>query len=142
MADILHALKIKSSPVQLYQAIATPEGIRSWWTRDAVLGSRVGGTGEFGFYGRRFIAQVAIEQLEPSERIAWKVTNAAWEGDTIEFEIRLEGAGSRLSFSHRSFKEADQRYASATTRWGSYLLSLKSYLETGKGHPNPDDVDL
>ncbi len=142
MPDILHTLKIKASPDQLYHAIATAEGIRNWWTRDAVLDSSLGGTGEFGFYGRRFVAQVTIAQLKPPQRIEWKVTNAAWDGDTIVFEIRPEGAGARLSFLHRGFNEADQRYASATTRWGCYLLSLKSWLETGKGSPNPDDIDL
>jgi uncharacterized protein YndB with AHSA1/START domain len=142
MPDILHSLRIKASPVQIYQAIATTEGIRNWWTRDAVLGSSPGETGEFGFYGRRFIARVTIEQLKPPERIEWKVTNAAWDGDTIVFAIQPEGAGARLSFFHRGFSEADQRYASATTRWGCYLLSLKKYLETGQGNPNPDDVDV
>lgn len=141
MPDILHTLKIKSSPLQVYQAIAAVEGIRNWWTRDAILGSSQGGTGEFGFYGRRFIAKVTIEQLAP-HRIEWKVTNAAWDGDKIAFDIRPEGAGARLSFFHCGFKEADQRYASATTRWGCYLLSLKNYLETGRGSPNPDDIDL
>jgi uncharacterized protein YndB with AHSA1/START domain len=109
MPDILHTLKIKASPVQVYQAIAMTEGIRNWWTRDAVLGSNTGDTGEFCFYGRRFIAQVTIEQLKPPERIEWKVTNAAWDGDTIVFESRPEGAGARLSFFHCGFGEADQR---------------------------------
>jgi len=142
MPDIMHTLKIHASPDQVYDAIATAEGIRNWWTRDAVLDSKVGGTGEFGFFGRRFIAKVTIEELTPPQRIVWKVANAAWGGDTIVFEVRPEQAGARLSFFHRDFKEADQRYASATTRWGFYLLSLKNYLETGKGSPNPDDADL
>jgi uncharacterized protein YndB with AHSA1/START domain len=142
MADIMHTLKIHASADRVYQAIATAEGIRNWWTRDAVLESKVGGTGEFGFFARRFIAKVRIDELEPPKRIAWKVTNAAWPAETIVLEVRSEGAGARLSFLHRDFKEADQRYASATTRWGFYLLSLKSYLETGKGSPNPDDADF
>ena len=142
MPDIMHTLKIHASPDQVYDAVATAEGLRNWWTRDAVLDSKVGGTGEFSFYGRRFIAKVTIEELTPPRRIAWKVTNAAWGGDTIVFEVRPEQAGARLSFFHRDFEQADQRYASATTRWGFYLLSLKRYLETGTGSPNPDDVDL
>ena len=142
MPDILHTLKIHASPDQVYQAVATAEGIRNWWTRDAILDSKVGGVGEFGFFGRRFVPKVRIEELKPPQRIEWKVTNAAWGGDTIVFEFRPEGADTRLSFFHRGFKEADQRYASNTTRWGFYLLSLKNYLETGKGSPNPDDADL
>jgi uncharacterized protein YndB with AHSA1/START domain len=142
MPDIMHSLKIHASPDQVYEAIATAEGLRNWWTRDAVLDSKLGGMGEFGFFGRRFVAKVKIEELQPPQRIEWKVTNAAWNGDTIVFEVRPEQAAARLSFSHRHFKEGDQRYASATTRWGFYLLSLKNYLETGKGSPNPDDADF
>ncbi len=49
MPDIMHTLKIKTSPDQVYRAIATAEGIRDWWTRDAALDPKVGGAGEFGF---------------------------------------------------------------------------------------------
>jgi hypothetical protein len=45
-----------------------------------------------------------------------------------------------LSSSHRGFQRADDSNAGATTRWGYYLVSLKEYLETGTGSPNPDDL--
>jgi uncharacterized protein YndB with AHSA1/START domain len=142
MPDILHNLKIQTQPERLYQAIATAEGIRNWWTRDALLDTAVGGTGEFGFYGRRFVVKVGIDALEPQARVKWRVTNAAWPGDVVEFNVIPEAGHMRLAFAHRGFAEADQKYASATTRWCAYLLSLKGYLETGKGSPNPDDIDL
>ena len=142
MPDIMHSLKIQTPPDRLYQAITTAEGIRNWWTRDASLDEAVGGTGEFGFYGRRFVAKIAIDALEPQARVNWRVTNSAWPGDVVEFDLSPQSNHTRLAFAHRGFAEADQRYASATTRWGGYLLSLKSYLETGKGSPNPDDIDL
>jgi hypothetical protein len=48
----------------------------------------------------------------------------------------------RTSRSHRNFRAADERFAGATTRWGFYLVSLKRYLENGKGNPDPDDLDF
>jgi uncharacterized protein YndB with AHSA1/START domain len=142
MPDIMHSLKIQTQPVRVYQAITTAEGIRKWWTRDASLDPKVGGGGEFAFYGRRFVVKVVIDELEPQARVKWRVTNSAWPGDAVEFELKPESKHTRLTFVHRGFAEADQRYASATTRWGSYLLSLKQYLETGNGAPNPVDIDL
>ena len=142
MADIMHTLKIQAPPDRVFQAIASADGIRNWWTRDASLEASVGGAGEFGFYNRRFVAKVVIDALEPPVRIKWRLTNAAWPGAVIEFSVKPESNHTRLSFAHRGYAEADQRYASATTRWGAYLLSLKSYLESGKGSPNPDDIDL
>ena len=35
MPDILHLLTIHASPERVFQALATAEGIRNWWTRDA-----------------------------------------------------------------------------------------------------------
>lgn len=142
MPDIMHTLKIQTPLDRAYQAIATTEGIRNWWTRDASLDPVVGGAGEFGFYGRRFVVKVTIDELEPQARMTWRVTNSAWPGDVIEFDLKPEAGHTRLAFAHRGYAEADRQYASATTRWGFYLLSLKQYLESGKGAPNPDDMDL
>src|SRR5579885_1384599 len=141
MPDIMHTLKIQAPPDRVYRAITTAEGVRSWWTRDVSLDSAAG-TGEFGFYGRRFVVKIVIDALEPEARVRWRVANAAWPGDIVEFDVKPEAGHTRLAFAHRGFGEADQRYAGATTRWGVYLLSLKEYLETGKGKPNPDDIDL
>jgi uncharacterized protein YndB with AHSA1/START domain len=142
MADILHTLKIHVSPDRVHQALTTAEGIRNWWTRDAALDPNVGGAGEFGFYGRRFLAKVTIEALEEPSLVRWRVTNSAWPGDLIEFEVRPEDKHTRLGFAHRGFAEANRGYASANTRWGFYLFSLKCFLETGTGTPNPDDLDF
>ena len=142
MPDIMHTLKIQVSPDRVYQALTAADGIRHWWTRDAVLDPKVGGTGEFGFYQRRFVAKVRVEALEEPSLVTWTVTNSAWPGNRIEFEVRPEDKHTRLSFAHRGFAEADRGYASATTRWGFYLFSLKRYLETGNGTPNPDDLNF
>lgn len=142
MPDIMHSLKIHALAEKVFQAVSTADGVRNWWTRDAVLDSKPGGTGEFGFFGRRFVAKVKIVELSSPTRMTWQVTNAAWPADTIEFDLNPEDRHTRLVFAHRGFAQTDQRYASATTRWGFYLLSLKQHLETGHGTPNPDDSDL
>lgn len=142
MHDIMHLIKIHASSERLYQAITTTEGIHQWWTRDASIEPKVGGVGEFGFFGRRFVAKIIVEELNPVTRVRWKVSNAAWPGSDIEFNLKADGNDATLVFAHHGFPRADEGYASATTRWGLYLFSLKRYLETGKGTPNPDDSEL
>ena len=137
--DIMHRLRIHASPEQVYRAITTAEGIRNWWTRDAALDAKAGGFGEFGFFDRRFVAKVKVNELKPPVHMGWEVVNAAWDGNTIVFDLQADGSDTILSFAHRGFKRADERFASVTTRWGYYLVSLKQYLETGKGTPNPDE---
>jgi uncharacterized protein YndB with AHSA1/START domain len=141
MQDIMHLIKIHASSGRVYQAITTADGIRQWWTRDAAIEPKIGAGGEFGFYGKRFVAMVTVEELNPTTRVRWKVINSAWEGKDIEFHLKADGNDTTIIFAHRGFPRGDDGYAGATTRWGFYLLSLKRYLETGKGTPNPDDSE-
>ncbi len=140
--DIMHLLKIHASVEQVYGAITTADGIRQWWTRDAVIEPRVGAAGEFGFYGKRFVAKVLVEELNPLTHVRWKVTNSAWPGNDIEFDLQDDGNDTTLLFAHRGFPRADAILASATTRWGFYLLSLKRFMQSGEGTPNPNDGEL
>ncbi len=141
MHDVMHLIKIHASSDRVYLAITTADGIRQWWTRDAAIEAKVGAAGEFGFNGKRFVAKVTIEELNPTTRVRWKVVHAAWDGKDIGFDLKADGNDTTIRFSHRGFSRADDGYASATTRWGVYLVSLKRYLETGKGTPNPDDSE-
>ena len=139
MQDIMHLINIHAPPERVYKAITTADGIRQWWTRDAAIEPKLGAHGEFGFFGRRFVAKITVEELDPVTSVRWKVTNAAWPGNDIAFHLKPDGNDTTLLFAHRGFPHADERFASATTRWGGYLFSLKRYLQTGKGTPNPDD---
>src|SRR5882672_2615320 len=65
MHDIMHLIKIHATSERVYEAITTADGIRQWWTRDAALEPKVGAAGEFGFNGKRFVAKVTVEELNP-----------------------------------------------------------------------------
>jgi len=140
MPDIMHLIKIHASPEQVYQVLTTAEGIRNWWTRDAVLESKIGGTGELGFYEHR-VTKIRVDELKAPVRVGWKTISSfrpEWDGTTITFDLRAEGSDTVLSFAHCGFEKADEVYALTTTGWGYYLVSLQQYLETGKGAPHPD----
>ncbi len=141
MPDIMHRIEIHAPAERVYEAITTADGLRQWWTRDAAIEPKIGAAGEFGFDGRRFVAKVTVAELSPVTRVRWQVANAAWPGEAIEFDLKTQGNATTLLFAHRGFPHEDARFASVTTRWGIYLRSLKQYLQTGKGTPNPDEGD-
>ncbi len=143
--ELMHLIKIRAAQDKVYQAVSTAEGIRNWWTRDAALDARPGGTGEFGFYGHRMVIKVTVAELASPDRVAWDVvssTSGAFDGTSISFDLKSEEGITSLLFAHRGFGAGDNNIPSATTRWGFYLLSLKRHLETGKGTPNPEDTEL
>ena len=142
MPVVLHLLMIHAPRERVYEAIATAEGVRNWFSRDADLEPTVGGSGEIRFAGGQRITRVEIEQLEPAERVVWKVVSAAmptWADTRIEFGMAAADDGTMLRFAHRGFVDTDDFFAMSATAWANFLISLKQYAETGEGTPHPDD---
>ncbi len=142
MPDIMHLIRIKAAPERVFAALAAADGIREWWTRDSELEPRLGGAGEFRFYGGKVVTRVRIDALDRPSRVAWTVTESTapggWETTTISFDLRPEGTGTAVLFAQRGFARADDAYALVSMGWAYYLVSLQQYLETGAGAPHPD----
>jgi uncharacterized protein YndB with AHSA1/START domain len=140
MPDIMHLIKIRVSPERVYEALTTAEGIRNWWTRDAVLDSKIGGTGEFSFFGRKPVSRMKVDELKAPVRVSWTTISSfrpEWNGTTITFDLRAEGSDTVLSFAHRGFKQADEGYAVTTTGWGVLSCQLATISGDGKGRTQP-----
>lgn len=142
MAAIKHLLKIEASPEQVYTALTTATGIRSWWTDNAELDEQVGGYGTFRFhYGQTVTTKVQITSLQAPFLVSWLVRESfrpEQKGTVITFESRPSGKGTLLHFSQEDYAVADDTYALMNTGWAYYLVSLKQYLEKGTGRPSPN----
>ena len=142
MPDIMHLLTIKAPADQVYQALATQDGVRNWWARDTQLDATEGGRGRFAFNDCQVVTTVRIDELEPASRVAWTVLESpapgGWPGTTISFGLEQVEGGTKLRFAHRGFAKADDGYAIVTTGWAYFMVSLKYYVETGTGAPHPD----
>jgi hypothetical protein len=143
MLDILHKVGIKSSsPHQAYQALTTREGLSGWWTDDTKGESDVGDVLQFRFGAGGF--DMKVLELEPAKRVQWQVVDgpAEWIGTKVNWDIRQEGDWTIVLFKHQGWKEPVEFMHHCSTKWGVFLLSLKSLLETGKGAPAPHDLKL
>ncbi|PZM12257.1 SRPBCC family protein [Rhizobium tubonense] len=143
MVDILHKVGIKSSSVDdAYRALTTREGLSGWWTNNTQGETKVGGVLQFHF-GPGSIGMKVLE-LHPAERVLWQVVDgpAEWIGTKVDFLLRQQDDWTIVLFKHQGWKEPVEFMHHCSTKWGVFLLSLKSLLETGKGRPAPDDIKL
>ena len=143
MPDILHRVGIKSSTKDVYKALAKIDGLSGWWTSTTRGDSKVGGNIHFQFGDRGFFDTKVLE-LDAGKRVAWRVTEgpAEWIGTTIGFDLKQEGEQTTVLFKHKDWKEPVEFMHHCSTKWAVFLLSLKSFVETGKGSPFPDDVRI
>ena len=63
-------------------------------------------------------------------------------GTEITFQLEPGDGQVFVRFTHARWQVSGDFLAHCTTKWGSFLLSLKNYIETGRGEPYPDDVPI
>lgn len=148
MFDILHRVGMKAPLDQVYQALATPEGVAAWWTKETTGESKVGGMITFRFTdetGRELgVFDMKIRELRSNARVVWDVVKGPpeWVGTQIRFELKQEEDYAVVLFKHEGWREPAESMYHCSTKWGVFLQSLKSLIETGRGQPCPNDVKI
>lgn len=149
MIDIWHRIGAVAPVEKVYDAIATPAGIAAWWTEETSGDGTVGTEVEVTF--RRESGELVgsiefeIEELEPNKRVAWRFTGgpAEWLGTRAQFELTEADDGYTIvNFGHVGWAEHVEFLHHCSTKWASYLLSLKQLAETGRGAPSPYDLSI
>ena len=63
-------------------------------------------------------------------------------GTKIHFELKREDDFTVVMFRHEGWKESVEFMYHCSTKWATFLMSLKSLGETGKGQSSPNDVKI
>jgi len=137
MPDILHRVGIAADPSRVFAALTTIEGIRNWWSEETHGNAARGGT--FQFRRNRF----DVVHAEPS-RVTWHYSGPAeeWVGTEITFGLEWREIQTILLFSHAGWREPVEFMHHCSTKWATFLLSLKDYVEQGHGRPEPRDTKI
>lgn len=140
--DIVHRIGIKATVNDVYQALATLDGLAAWWTTDTAGASAVDGVIRFRFPEGGF--DMRVLELTPRERVRWEVVEgpAEWIGTRVSFDLKLEDGYTIVLFKQQGWREAVEFMYHCSTKWATFLLSLKECIETGKGRPSPYDLRI
>lgn len=147
MVDILHRVGIKAPLDAVYRALATRDGVAGWWTIDTRGEGKAGGVLKTVFTADgKVLGGFDLEVLasEPGRRVLWQVVDgpAEWVGTRIGFELKQEDDYAIVLFKHEGWKEPGEFMHHCSTKWAIFLMSLKAFVETGRGAPSPDDVRI
>lgn len=143
MVDILHQIGVAAPLADVYRAVATPEGVAGWWSVDTTGKSEVGGqlAVHFGVEGG---FDLEILELDPAGRVRWRVVGGPdeWIGTEIGWRLDQRGRYTIVDFTHSAWHEPTELMRECSTKWATFLMSLKELVETGRGRPAPDDVQI
>ena len=146
--NIVHRIGVKASASKVYDALATIEGLAGWWTERTTGSSKVGGNVAFMFHtpDGKEIGGFTMDVLEltPAQRVCWRVKDGPpeWVGTDIEFDLSRQDDHTIVMFAHRKWREEVEFMAHCSTKWATFLLSLRDFAESGKGQPSPNDLKI
>jgi hypothetical protein len=85
-----------------------------------------------------------VLKLEPGQRVLWEVVDGPeeWIGTRVDWVLNQAGDYTRVLFHHQGWREPVEFMHHCSTKWATYLMSLKSLMETGQGAAHPHDVKI
>jgi uncharacterized protein YndB with AHSA1/START domain len=131
--DIVHELIARASPEEVFQVLTEAVHLASWYSDRAQIEARIGSVAEFSF--DRGAIRVEIIELEPEQKIVWKVLQGmpGWEEtDEIIWTLKPNpfGTGTMIHFRHTGWPSMEDAYPSVNFKWGWFIARMKSYVET------------
>jgi hypothetical protein len=138
MPDILHRVGINDKPKKIYDALTTIEGLRHWWTIETTGNTKKGGLIDFGF------CKMNVVESIPNKHVKWKCVHgpADWIGTEVSFQLIYKNNQTFFLFKHAHWKEPVEFMHHCSTKWATFLLSLRDWLERTEGRPSPYDVKI
>jgi uncharacterized protein YndB with AHSA1/START domain len=142
MVEILHRIGVTSAPEKVYAALTTVDGLAGWWTEDTHGDSDLGGVLQFRFEPGGI--DMKVLDAQPGELVLWEVVDGPeeWIGTRVRFELKQQDEFTIVLFRHEGWSEPVEFMYHCSTKWATFLLSLKRLVETGAGEPAPRDVKI
>lgn len=138
MPNILHRVGIDAPPAKVFLALTTIEGLRQWWVGETKGETGLGKLIDFGF------CQMKVIESTPDSLVHWKCISGPeeWVNTEVIFRLEWKDGQTFILFTHSDWKEPVEFMHHCSTKWATFLLSLRDWLESGKGKATPNDVKI
>ncbi|HJV47816.1 MAG TPA: SRPBCC domain-containing protein [Geothrix sp.] len=138
MADILHRVGVDAPVARVFDALTSLEGLRAWWIGDAAGDSAPGRILDFGF------CRMRVLEADPAGLVHWSCIAGPeeWVGTDVSFRLTWKEGQTFILFTHANWKEPVEFMHHCSTKWATFLLSLRDWLEKGEGRPTPRDLKI
>ena len=95
--------------------------------------------------GERAFVDFQVTELEPNQKIVWKVIDCnlpwftdkkEWNNTQVVFDITSEGKSTKIDFTHIGLVPGLECYDVCEKGWDGHVTkSLSSFINEGKGNP-------
>ena len=127
---------------RVYDALTTTDGLARWWATQVGGTTRIGGIVHVPKDAGGYALQ--ISDFQAGKFVHWKCVDGPreWIGTEVSFRLEAEPEQTWVHFSHHGWADGAELVPHVSTKWATYLLSLKSWLERSEGRPFPYDMKV
>jgi hypothetical protein len=138
---ITQLIGVKVSPSKALAAVSTTKGISGWWSKTVKGEFAKGKTFDVIFDTNKVTFKP--EKVTKSE-VVWKCTKDDYgmAKSKLTFSLKRKGSETLIFMKHTGLKAKPYEVAFMTTKWAIFMLSMRDYLEKGRGRPFPRDQHL
>lgn len=138
MPDILHRVGINNRPEKVFEALSTVAGLSHWWTTETAGEPKPAGIIHFGF------CDMKVVELKPHELVKWKCVSGPreWVDTEVSFQLKFKEDQTFVLFKHANWREPVEFMHHCSTKWATFLLSLRNWVERAEGRPAPYDLKI
>jgi uncharacterized protein YndB with AHSA1/START domain len=137
--DYAQRVAFRSPPERVFDAIATLDGLRGWWTLRVSGSTTPGAEVCFEFDGLDEHVVMRVDRAEPARAVHWTCIEHTeleeWNGTRILFDLARRATGCELTFQHAGLTPRFECYAMCEQGWAHFLRSLAAYVDEGRGTP-------
>ena len=123
--NIEQSYYLNTRPETVFQALTDPKILVKWMLAKAHVDQREGGDFDFDWLNG-FHLSGTITRFEKNKAVSFYWS----QHTTVAFELLKKNQGTLLKLQHGEFKETEP-FGLTSSRWGYYLMNLKSVLEHG-----------
>lgn len=143
MARVRHRVGIAGHINDIFNALHNPEGLNGWWA------TTTDGTPEQGYVLDLHFSDVVtlsfkIVTLTPNVFVGLSCVSGPypWKDSSLSFALKQGADQVWIELTHENNETSEDDFLYFSTKWACYLLSLRDFVEHGKGRPYPNDVKI
>ncbi|MEW8525627.1 MAG: SRPBCC domain-containing protein [Candidatus Thiodiazotropha endolucinida] len=143
MAKVKHRVGINSSIYEVFAAITSSDGLAGWWASSAEISLEVGGNVDLTFDSLT-VLKFKYRDIQENKKVAIECVEGPgpWQGSELLFELEQAEDQVFVTLTHQNDASGEEDFLYFSTKWPCYLLSLRDFIETGKGRPYPNDIKI
>lgn len=141
-------ITVNKSPLETFNAISN---FRGWWSEEIEGNTDKVNDTFFYHYKDIHLCKMKLIEAVPGKKLVYQVMDnefnfvkdkSEWVGTKLIFDITTNENTTVVHFTHDGLVPEYECYQVCNDAWSGYINnSLKNFIETGKGSPNPKDKD-